>query len=946
MRLKTLTLCSMPIAMLAVSAPADAQTAEPTPETPAATPAQEPEKAQGEQAAQPQATPASNPQAAPPADPAAPAQAAQPAQPPSAPTNVGTEETPEFIEELVVVGMQRSMQQAQTVKRDAEQIVDTIVATDIGKLPDVTVSETAARIPGVQVVRDRGESGAQVLVRGLPDVTTTYNGREIFTAETRNVALGDFPSGGTAALSVYKSTTADQIEGGLAGLIDVRSHRPFNFDGFALSAATWGTYATQANGFDPNGNVLVTDRWQTGVGELGALLNFSYNRLNYLDSARWNTEFILPGRDADTGTQFRSPDVVGLFYSEGKRERPALNGSAQWRPMPGLEFYVDGLWQGYRDLRSDRKLEMRLWGGGNRLTNVEMRPGTTDQAQSITVENAARPFMFQGNNPRRTDTYQFAVGTNYERGPFRVTADIARTDSTFDMSVYSFDQEMATSPAFNVNFDVPRGPGGMEFTLQDFDLRDPANFRYAGFFEQSYAAGGADWQARTDLEMQTGFSFLPKVEAGVRYTTRDAYRDNGERFSPAGAGTPLSEMPVELHVFDGGFRGSDVQQTREWIAPTPKSIRENAEQLRAIAGFPAGAPERKRVFEVDEQAVSGYGQVRYELNLGGVPVDGAVGVRAVRTSTSVTTFLAEGATELGSGSYTDLLPNVNARIRLTPGLQLRLSGTATRTRPSFEQMQPTIIGPPPDCLEEPNPPPSCLRNGRGGNPELEPVRSTNLDASVEYFFAQTGMASLAVFNRDFSGFITNLDVTRDDPTYGPDRLRVNIPVNGGEGSIRGFEASLGSFFDFLPGWLGGFGAQGNLTYLTDKQAFPTGFELALGEEGRIPNVSKWSYNLVAMYEYEKLSARVAYNYRSRWISAYTQNLDGDGFTGEYVDGVARLDFSAGYSPMESLTINFNATNIIGSPFRNFRQFTAEGDVYPRDVRYEESVYTLGLQFRL
>jgi TonB-dependent receptor len=326
-------------------------------------------------------------------------------------------------------------------------------------------------------------------------------------------------------------------------------------------------------------------------------------------------------------------------------------------------------------------------------------------------------------------------------------------------------------------------------------------------------------------------------------------------------------------------------------------------------------------------------------------VDGVVGLRAVRTSTSVTSF-ANDATQTGSGSYTDLLPVANARVRLMPGLQLRLSGTRTVTRPGFDQLRPIVLGSPPPCLSDPNPPPSCQITGGGGNPDLEPVRSTNLDASLEYYFGQTSMASLAVFRRNIKGFITNLDVTMDDPTYGADRVRVNIPLNGGEGSIQGFEASLGGFFEFLPGWLSGFGAAGNLTYLDDEQAFPKGFELELGEVGRIPNVSNWSYNLVAMYEYNNLSARLAFNHRSKWITSYVQNPDGDGFTGEFVDGVSRLDFSAGYTAFDKLTFTFNATNILGSPFRNFRQFTPEGDTYPRDVRYEETVYSLGVAYRL
>ncbi|HZH14302.1 MAG TPA: TonB-dependent receptor [Archangium sp.] len=910
MRLKTVVLGSISIAMLTPDALA--QTTQTAPNNPAAAPAQ-----------------------------AADAAAAEP------------NPDEEYVEEIVVVGLQRSMQKAQSVKRNSDQIVDTVVAQDIGKLPDVTVSETAARIPGVQVDRARGEAAGQVLVRGLPNVTTTYNGREIFTAETRSVALADFPSGGIASLDVYKTTTADLIEAGLAGLIDVRSRRPFDFEGFELSGSARGSYANQSGMFDPNANILVTNRWRTGVGELGALLNFSYTRLNYLDSARWNSGTIATGR-ADTGEQFRYPEAVGIFYGAGQRERPSVNGAAQWRPASGLELYVEGLWQGYRDSVSDRQLLMGLRTAGSEFSNLTLRPGTADQAQSITVANSSRPFMFQGATYRQTDTYQVAVGGSYEAGPVRITADVARTDSRFDMSIYSFDQELATAPTINVNFDVPRGPGGVEFDLQNFDLSDPANFRYLGLFDRAYVAAGDDWQARTDLDWNTGFSFVPKVEAGLRFTTRDAYQENGERYGTPRAGTPLSELPVDLHVFRGGFRGSDIQGTRTWVTPTYESLQRNVEQLRALQGYTPGAPELLRLFEANEQAFAGYAQARYEFKVGNVPVDGVLGLRAVRTATSVTSnTLTNGAitSQTGNGSYTDLLPTATARIRFIPDLQLRLSATQTRTRPGFDQMRPILLGPPPPCLSEPSPPPSCQITGSGGNPDLEPVRSNNYDATLEYYFLQTGMASLALFHRDFNGFITNLDVTRDDPVYGPGRVRVNIPVNGGKGSLQGFEASLGSFFDFLPGWLSGFGAQANLTYLNDEQAFPTGFQLELGEKGRIPNVSNWSYNLVAMYERQEFSARLAYNYRSRWITSYVQNPEGEGFTGEYVDGVSRLDFSANFTPWqnkpwENITFTFDASNILGNPFRNFRQFTPEGATYPRDVRYEESVYALGVRVRI
>src|SRR3954452_13356102 len=271
-------------------------------------------------------------------NPAQPAQNADAPQSPAAAAG-GGENT------IVVTGQRRALQSARNIKRNSDQIVDSIVAQDIGKLPDITVSDTAARIPGIQVTRERGEANL-VLLRGLDRTfyTTTYNSREIFTAETRSVALQDFPSGAIAALEAFKTSTADLIEPGIAGLINVRSRRPFDFQGFELDGSFWELHPRQAHGWYPNGNILITDRWKVGdEGELGALLNFSYTRLHYLDSIIQNAYFVAPFAD---GT--RSPDWPLIEYDEATRARPSLNGAVQWRVNPDLELYVEWLWQGFR----------------------------------------------------------------------------------------------------------------------------------------------------------------------------------------------------------------------------------------------------------------------------------------------------------------------------------------------------------------------------------------------------------------------------------------------------------------------------------------------------------------------------------------------------------------------------------------------------------------------
>src|SRR4051794_5995750 len=176
-------------------------------------------------------------------------------------------------EEIVVTGLRRSLQSARNIKRNSQQVVDAIVAEDIGKLPDITVSDTAARIPGVQVERAGGEAN-RVLLRGLDNTyyTTTYNGREIFTAETRSVALQDFPAGAIAAVEAFKPSPSTLVEPGVAGLLNVRSRRPFDFSGPEISGSVWALYPKQSRDTSINGNLLLSDRWSSGDSEFGALV--------------------------------------------------------------------------------------------------------------------------------------------------------------------------------------------------------------------------------------------------------------------------------------------------------------------------------------------------------------------------------------------------------------------------------------------------------------------------------------------------------------------------------------------------------------------------------------------------------------------------------------------------------------------------------------------------
>jgi len=868
-------------------------------------------------------------------------------------------------EEIVVTGVRRSLQSAQNIKRNSDQIVDAVVAEDIGKLPDLAVSDTAARIPGVQVIRRGGEADA-VLIRGLPDFATTYNGREIFTAETRTVALQDFPSANIAALEVFKTSTAELIEPGLAGLVNVRSRRPFDFQGLEIAGSVWGLYTRQAGEVTPNGNILVSNRWETGAGEIGILVNASYTELDFLDSEPSNTDFI-----ADpiiNGQRVRFPDIQRLFYRSGNRSRPSVNAAIQWRPNDTLELYVDGLYQGFRNKIDDRLAAVPLYVGGDprpftsTYSNLTFREGT-NLLNSGTITGLYDPiFTFQGGTYNKTDTYQFAVGGIYDAGPLRVTADLARTDSTFRGSTESVDRIFANQATTAVDFDLTTP----QFTVRNFDVANPANYLFDGLYEENQRSAGDDWQARLDATYELdGQFFLNSIQVGARYSTRDAIREFGNRFAGfRDRNIPASTLPLEFEVFRAGFRGTDVQSGfGNFLSPTYQSIRDNRVELRRFviarapnSGFTEAPPAAALQYRAEEDTLSGYAQLNYEIN---ETIDGAVGLRAVRTKTRVAGPLPSGIPGGDEAqTYTDWLPNASIRFRVTPELQVRLSATQTRTRPTFAELNPSVaLGPAPGIVN-PADPFANARRGTSGNPFLEPFTSDNYDLSVEYYFNRSGFASAAVFRRDVDGFIQNQDLRFANTPVGP--VIINAPVNSRGGRINGFEAQLTTFLDFdgVPQFLHNFGIQANYTYLDAKAEFlnpvTNEFELDRIVLANVPvdlgGVSKHSYNIVGLYEGGPFSGRLTYNKRSRYLDRRDPRGDEQGgLYREEAYPAGRLDLSLNYSVNENATVFFDWTNITGDPFRvNFSSArgTAPRAEYVRFLRYDETTLSLGARFRL
>jgi TonB-dependent receptor len=271
------------------------------------------------------------------------------------------------IETVVVTGIRASLKSAQSIKKNADQIVDSVTAVDIGALPDRSVAEALQRVPGVTVQRtDQNRdpvrfAGAPntVFIRGLSWVQSELNGRDVFSASNgRALSFGDVSSDLLAGVDVYKNPDAKMIEGGVGGTVDLRTRRPFDQDGFL--AAVSAEYDT-GNLFPrstPSVNGLVSDRWDTKIGEIGALLSVDYQDLatrsngfafDHYDCVNIATNTVNGARNSpacdavDPADRRFIPDTISWRQIDWEQKRTALDGAVQWRPNNAWEFTLDAI---------------------------------------------------------------------------------------------------------------------------------------------------------------------------------------------------------------------------------------------------------------------------------------------------------------------------------------------------------------------------------------------------------------------------------------------------------------------------------------------------------------------------------------------------------------------------------------------------------------------------
>ncbi len=255
--------------------------------------------------------------------------------------------------EVVVVGVRKSLKTAQQLKKDADTVVDSITATDIGAFPDKSVAEALQRVPGITVSRfaatgDTAHFSAEpsgVLVRGLSQVRSEFNGRDTFTANSsRGLSWGDVSPELMSGVDSYKNQTADLIEGGIAGSINLKTRLPFDSKGRVVAVSADLSYGDLANKTTPDYSGLWSDRWDTPVGEFGLMANYAYSHVvtetNGIQFGRMGTfcnSISTSDPTACSGSQFGTsswayiPSSVTDSSNSYDRKRKGVALAAQWQ---------------------------------------------------------------------------------------------------------------------------------------------------------------------------------------------------------------------------------------------------------------------------------------------------------------------------------------------------------------------------------------------------------------------------------------------------------------------------------------------------------------------------------------------------------------------------------------------------------------------------------------
>jgi iron complex outermembrane receptor protein len=891
--------------------------------------------------------------------------------------------------EVVVTGIRKSIQDSIGVKKNESSIVEVVSAEDIGKLPDASIAESIARLPGIAAQRTNGR--AQTLsIRGLgPDFTvTTFNGREqASTNDNRTVEFDQYPSELVTQVKIYKTPDAGMAYQGIAGTTDIATVHPLSYSDRKM-AVSYKREMNEQNanipGLDDAGdrvNLTYIDQFKDNT--FGIALGFAYNKTPYQAQTRepWG---YAPTDGTTTVIGGDKSGVQSSFY-----ERKAFMGVAEFTPNDQLHMLLDAYHSDFNELQTIQRFEFgTVWSGA---TLTDPGPVVKDRVQSGVFPDV--PFVVIENYNNDRDAKVDSIGLNTE---FQINDDWSINNDLSWSKVKRNDLRLESTAGLGTNNDpdllppvetisFTTGGNGISFftpTLNYSDygsvfLTDPGAWgggeRRAGFVG---APEINDEISAIRLSANRKFSgefFLKDISFGVNYADREKSKRQFQSNLWLQGDISHAVVPEEYRtgIADSAFFGSPygiigydalaMYRDGFW-APINSVDDPNANDNDRTNNV-------QNTWDVTEKLTTVFIKANIGTALGSLPLTGNIGVQAITADQSSDLRLVSGVipddtpvlpivTVTEGDKYTDILPSLNLALQLPHEMKLRLGAAITVARPRLDELGGGAFY---TVTNDSSIPPNYngefyywSRNG-GGNPKLRPWKANTFDLSFEKYFGEQAYVSLAAYYKDLKTYIFNASTVEDFtgvplPPFDPNdpastyteadanRLGVStLKQNGSGGYVQGVEITASLPFSLFSDALDGFGlivsGAKNSSSITINDV-----------ETPVPGLSEKILNSTLYYEKHGFSARVSNRYRGDFLGEvplFDATLSYNNVSAEsLVD--AQIGYSVQSGNLEGLSVSLSGTNLTDEPFvlnsldqnpYNFNKYQKYGATYALTVSY-------------
>jgi iron complex outermembrane receptor protein len=832
---------------------------------------------------------------------------------------------------IEVTGIRASIEASISQKRKTDSVVEVITAEDISKMPDKNVADSLQRVPGVTISSASASEGGfdendRVSLRGTnPSLTQTMiNGHMVGSGDWfvlnqvgtvgRSVSYSLLPSDVVGRVVVRKSAQADLVEGGVAGTVDIITRKPLEFrKSLTLEASLGAVYADLPGKTDPQLSGLLA--WKNSSNTAGVMLQlFSQKRhlrrdgvemLGYSKIAPGST--IAQSHPDLSGVAY--PNAIGSALFEQERKRDGALLTVQVKPSQGLSFELTGFDSKMSATNYNRNYLVwgsRILSGGEGQApdaGYVVRNGTLVQAdfankgtadarkQYVIVDQILRPgaksrtsFLNLDASWRASDrlTISGKVGSSTGKGD-------TPTQAVFEGDVFNTGASWRLNGTGSAPDSALKAGNAASFTGTTLDWVFGAS--------PARTKDKEDW-AQLDAEYALDAGALTTLKFGARSAkhTRDTtWIAQGPKWSAdpfAEANLPAWNGETYPGDFGSGLGGNFLRNVWQ-LDPGV---------LEAWGNTYSNRDAKERQYFPGEFAMSEKNAAAYVMaNLEGKGWSGNVGLRLVRTKEHVLTNVAipgsvcevqkpcsvPGAittSAFGSfyqlpvdNTYNDVLPSMNLKMDLARNLVARFALAKTLARPDYSALGGAV------SLDDTN------LTGSGGNPNLKPIRATNVDAGIEWYFAPRSLLQAGLFHIDLQNYVS---YGVSQATYFNEQKKafatynVSSPINS-KGKVTGFELGWQQPF------AGSFGANANYTYADGEEK---------GGKELVGN-SKHTYNLGAYYEDSRFNARVNYSYRSKFFNGL------DRASAQHQAGVGVVSASLGWKISENMTLSLDAMNL-------------------------------------